>query len=48
MSEVTVSAHTIKETLSLLDRTIIDAQYQIAHAQVIAKIQIEHLESLDT
>lgn len=29
-------------------RTIIDAQYQAAHAQVMAEMQIEHLEPLDT
>ena len=39
MSGVTVSAHTSKE---------IDAQYQTAHAQVIAQMQIEHLEPLTT
>jgi hypothetical protein len=29
-------------------RTIIEAQYQAVHAQVMAEMQIEHLEPLST
>jgi hypothetical protein len=39
----------LKTLMDKMARTIIDAQYQAAHAQVMmAEMQIEHLEPLDT
>ena len=44
----TNSQQQMKVVMDKIARTIIDAQYQTAHAQVIAKMQIEHLEPLET
>ena len=44
----TNSQQQMKVVMDKIARTIIDAQYQIAHAQVIAEMQIEHLEPLTT
>ncbi|WP_373545612.1 hypothetical protein [Chamaesiphon sp.] len=42
------SATTLEKQSSRIARTIIDAQYQAAHIQVIEQMQIEHLEPLNT
>jgi predicted transcriptional regulator len=44
----TGSQQQMKALMDNITRTIIDAQYQTAHAQVIAQMQIEHLEPLTT
>jgi predicted transcriptional regulator len=44
----TGSEQQLKTLMDKMARSIIDAQYQAAHAQVIAEMQIEHLEPLDT
>ena len=44
----TNSQQQMKVVMDKIARTIIDAQYQIAHAQAIAEMQIEHLEPLET
>jgi len=38
----------MKVVMDKIARTIVDAQYQTAHAQLIAEMQIEHLEPLET
>jgi|GEM_PF-6049268 len=42
------SATTLEKQSSHIARTIIDAQYQAAHIQVMEQMQIEHLEPLNT
>jgi hypothetical protein len=44
----TGSEQQLKALMDNMARTIIDAQYQATHAQVMAEMQIEHLEPLDT
>jgi predicted transcriptional regulator len=44
----TGSEQQLKTLMDKMARTIIDAQYQAVHAQVIAEMQIEHLEPLVT
>ena len=44
----TNSKQQMKVVMDKIARTIIDAQYQTAHAQAIAQMQIEHLEPLET
>jgi predicted transcriptional regulator len=44
----TGSDRQIKTLMDRMARTIVDAQYQIAHDRVIAEMQIEHLEPLTT
>jgi predicted transcriptional regulator len=44
----TNSQQQMKVVMDKIARTIIDAQYQTAHAQLIAEMQIEHLEPLET
>jgi hypothetical protein len=39
----------MKSLIDGIARTIVDVQYQVAHAQVVAEMNIEHLkEPLDT
>jgi hypothetical protein len=42
------SEQQLKALMDKMARIIIDAQYQAAHAQIMAEMQIEHLEPLDT
>lgn len=42
------SQQQMKVVMDKIARTIIDAQYQIAHTQLIAEMQIQHLEPLET
>ncbi len=44
----TGSEQQLKTLMEQMARTIIDAQYQAAHVQVINQMQIEHLEPLST
>ncbi|WP_309734649.1 hypothetical protein [Chamaesiphon sp. OTE_75_metabat_556] len=44
----TGSEQQLKTLMDKMARTIIDAQYQAAHTQVIAEMQIEQLEPLST
>jgi predicted transcriptional regulator len=44
----TGSEQQLKTLMDKMARTIIDAQYQASHAQVMAEMQIEHLEPLST
>ena len=44
----TGSERQIKTLMDRMARTIVDAQYQIAHDRVIAEMQIEPLEPLTT
>jgi hypothetical protein len=36
----------MKSLIDGIDRTIIDVQYQVVHAQVMAEMNIEHLKNL--
>jgi hypothetical protein len=38
----------MKLLMDNIARTIVDVQYQAAHAQIMAEMNIEHLEPLDT
>jgi hypothetical protein len=38
----------MKALMDNIARTIVDAQYQAAHTQVMEQMQIEHLEPLNT
>jgi predicted transcriptional regulator len=44
----TGSEEQMKSLMDKITRSIIDAQYQIAHTQVVKTMQIEHLEPLAT
>jgi hypothetical protein len=44
----TGSEQQLKTLMDKMARTIIDAQYQAAHAKVMTEMQIEHLEPLGT
>ena len=44
----TNSQQQMKVVMDKIAHTIIDAQYQTAHAQAISQMQIEHLEPLET
>jgi predicted transcriptional regulator len=44
----TNSQQQMKVVMDKIARTIIDAQYQTAHDLLIAEMQIEHLEPLET
>ena len=44
----TNSQQQMKIVMDKIARTIVDAQYQLAHSQTIAQMQIEHLEPLET
>jgi hypothetical protein len=44
----TGSEQQLKTLMDKMARTIIEAQYQAVHAQVMAEMQIEHLEPLST
>ena len=44
----TGSEQQMKALMDSIARTILDAQYQATHAQVMEQMQIEHLEPLET
>jgi predicted transcriptional regulator len=44
----TGSAEQMKLLMDNISRTIVDVQYQAAHTQIIAEMNIDHLEPLDT
>jgi hypothetical protein len=47
-ASTTSSPQQMKALMDNIARTIVDAQYQAAHTQVVEQMQIEHLEPLNT
>jgi predicted transcriptional regulator len=47
-ASTTGSPQQMKALMDNIARTIVDAQYQAAHTQVMEQMQIEHLEPLNT
>jgi predicted transcriptional regulator len=47
-ASTTGSPQQMKALMDNIARTIVDAQYQSAHTQVMEQMQIEHLEPLNT
>jgi hypothetical protein len=47
-ASTTSSRQQMKALMDNIARTIVDAQYQAAHTQVMEQMQIEHLEPLNT